>query len=498
MKTLNRYIILSYIGPFLMTFFIAVFVLFMQFLWKYVDDLIGKGLETATLAELFFYAALTTFPLALPLAILLSSLMTFGNLGEQFELVALKSAGMSLQKIMMPLVVVATLTSVGAFFFANNMLPFINLKMKNLLYDIQQKKPALNIKEGVFYNGIDGYTLRIEKKESDGVNCTGIMIYDHSKGLGNNKVSVAESGKLQLTADKQFLSVILFNGINYEEMNDPDSEGKYPLVRSKFKEQSVLFDLSGFQMQRTDEGLWKSNYSMLTIEQIDMLIDSINTTRLNRIEEFKKNFATMMEEKNVLKPTNPEPVIPDSLRTAIKTFANGILPGTPQPVLEGTEKARAVDMALNLARSKKYYIESLIGDMDNYDRPIVAMSVEWHEKFSLSLACLILFFVGAPLGAIIRKGGLGMPVVVSVVIFILFFVIGIIGKKMAQDGAIPPYVGMWIASAITIPIGIFLTAKATADSTLLDMEVYIKPFRWLANSKLGKAIEILINFIPTR
>src|SRR3990172_4008883 len=184
MHTLNRYIILSYIGPFLMTFFIAVFVLFMQFVWKYVDDLIGKGLETSTLAELFFYAALQTFPLALPLAILLSSLMTFGNLGEHFELVALKSSGMSLQKIMFPLMVVAFLTSVGAFVFSNNLLPYVNLKTNSLIYDIQQKKPTLNIKEGVFYNGIDGYTIRIEKKENDGITCHGIMIYDHTEGLG--------------------------------------------------------------------------------------------------------------------------------------------------------------------------------------------------------------------------------------------------------------------------------------------------------------------------
>ncbi|TAL61264.1 MAG: YjgP/YjgQ family permease [Bacteroidetes bacterium] len=482
MRTLNRYLVLSYVGPFLMTFFIAVFVLFMQFLWKYVDDLIGKGLETGTLAELFFYASLTTFPLALPLAILLSSLMTFGNMGEHFELVALKSAGMSLQKIMLPLVLVATLTSFGAFLFANNILPFANLKMRNLIYDIQQKKPALNIKEGVFYNGIEGYTLRIEKKESDGINCSGIMIYDHSKGLGNNKVSISESGKLQLTADKQFLSVVLFNGTNYEEMQDADSEGKYTLVRSKFKEQSVLFDLSGFRMVRTEEDLFKSNYSMLTISQIEEIIDSINITRNARIDEFRKNFSTMMAEDNILKPTEASRATPpDSLHRTIVDLNNRSLPGQRAITVPG--KIQTIDMALNLARSKKYYIESLMSEMENYERPVLAMNVEWHEKFSLSLACLILFFVGAPLGAIIRKGGLGMPVVVSVVIFILFFVISIIGKKMAQDGAIPVYIGMWISSAITVPIGIFLTSKATSDSSLFDTDTYLNFFKKLLSKK---------------
>ncbi len=476
-RTLNKYIVMSYIGPFLMTFFIAVFVLFMQFLWKYVDDLIGKGLDTSTLTELFFYAALTTFPLALPLAILLSSLMTFGNMGEQFELVALKSAGMSLQKIMLPLIVVAMLTSIGAFLFSNNVLPFANLKMKNLIYDIQQKKPALNIKEGVFYNGIDGYTLRLEKKDKDGVNCSGVMIYDHTQGLGNNKVSIAESGKLQLTADKQYLSVILYNGINYEEMADPKKGDKFSLVRSKFKEQSVLFDLSGFKMARTDEDLFKSNYSMLTISQIKQLIDSIEITKDLRKLEFEKNFSTMLSESNVQKNRQVEKKS-DSIQ--ITKF------GMPQLANTNPESAKAqlsseqfktLDMALNIARSKKYYIESNISEMESYERPIIAMNVEWHEKFSLSLSCLILFFVGAPLGAIIRKGGLGMPVVVSVVIFILFFVISIIGKKLSQDGGLPPYIGMWLATFVTIPIGIFLTSKATSDSAIFDSEAYLNFFK---------------------
>ena len=287
MRTLNRYIIFSYIGPFLMTFFIAVFVLFMQFVWKYVDDLIGKGLETRTLVELFFYAALSMFPLALPLAILLSSLMTFGNLGEQFELVALKSSGMSLQKIMTPLIIVAFLTSVGAFFFSNNMLPFINLKMRSLIYDIQQKKPALNIKEGVFYNGIDGYTIRIGTKESDGITCHDIMIHDHTQNAGNNKVITAESGKLEMTSDKKKLIMQLFNGTSYEEIVDSKNENHYPLMRSKFKEQTVRFDLSGFRLVRSEEGLFKSSYEMMNIRQIAETIDSLETDKKKRISNFK-------------------------------------------------------------------------------------------------------------------------------------------------------------------------------------------------------------------
>jgi len=442
-----------------MTFFIAVFILMIRWLYVYVDDLIGKGLSGTTLAELFFYVALNTFPLALPLALLLSSLMTFGNLGEHFELVALKSSGLSLQKIMLPLILVSLLLSGGAFLFSNNILPFVNLKMQSLIYDIQQKKPALNIKEGIFYNGIDGYTIRIEKKESDGVTCQNILIYDHTDGVGNNKVLTAQSGRLEMSPDNQFLNVTLFNGTSYEEMVDKKSGNTYPLNRSTFKEQDVRFDLSGFKMMRSDEELFKSNYAMLNLKQIHEMIDTTNMEKEERMAEFRKNFTDMLissKKDSALLVTDIHPKV--------------------------TESA-IIDAALNITRSKKYYIESLIGDLENYNRPIISLNVEWHKKFTLSIACLILFFVGAPLGAIIRKGGLGMPVVVSVIIFILFWVMTITGEKMSKEGVLQPQLGMWIASLVTLPAGIFLTIKATSDSSLLDAESYIRPFRKLFGRK---------------
>lgn len=468
-----------------MTFFIAIFVLFMQFLWKYVDDLIGKGLETSTLAELFFYVILTTFPLALPLAILLSSLMTFGNMGEQFELVALKSTGMSLLKIMTPLIIVASLTSVGAFFFSNNMLPFINLKMRSLLYDIQQKKPALNIKEGVFYNGIDGYIIRIEKKESDGITCRNILIYDHTQNAGNNKVLTAESGTLAMTADKQFLSIDLLNGTSYEEMVDAKKAGNHTLTRSKFKEQTVKFDLTNFRLVRSEESLFRSSYGMLNIDQINKTIDSITAEKEKGIAQFRNNFSEMFpdtKKNQTIKSVNPTDSgthQPDRTHLPVMQAVNpaAIIPPT------NNVKARTIDKALNMARSKKYLTENVISQTNNYNFPIAALNVEWHKKFSLSLACLVLFFVGAPLGAIIRKGGLGMPVVVSVIIFILFWVITITGEKMVQEEVLPAYIGMWIATAVTIPIGLFLTVKATSDSSLFDLDAYKKPFQKIFRRK---------------
>ncbi len=495
MKILHRYIILSFIGPFLMTFFIAVFILLIRWLYVYVDDLIGKGLSGGMLAELFSYVALNTFPLALPLAILLSSLMTFGNLGEHFELVALKSSGLSLQKIMLPLMVVAFLTSVGAFFFSNNILPYVNLKMQSLIYDIQQKKPALNIKEGVFYNGIEGYTIRIEKKDDDGINCEGIMIYDHTDGTGNNKVITAKTGRLALTDDKQFLLIDLFDGASYEEVAEKESGDNYPLARSIFKEQSVRFDLSGFRMVRSEEDLFKSNYAMLDMKQINEMLDSTKAEKEDRITSFKKEFTEMLSEQNIFRNKKDSVAVNSAKQDSTVKFIRNPLGMNLPPVtsaaqannsVSGKSRSIIIDMALNIVRSKKYYIESLISDMDNYDRPVISLNVEWHKKFTLSIACLILFFVGAPLGAIIRKGGLGMPVVVSVIIFILFWVVTITGEKMCKEGVLPPYTGMWIASFVTLPLGIFLTIKATSDSALFDADKYLKPFRYI-----GKLLRLI-------
>lgn len=472
-----------------MTFFIAVFILFIRWVYVYIDDLVGKGLGIPVLAELFFYVALNTFSLALPLAILLSSLMTFGNLGEHFELVALKSAGISLQKIMVPLMIVSLLTSIGAFFFSNNVLPYVNLKMQTLIYDIQQKKPALNIKEGIFYNGIDGYSIRIEKKDADGSSCRGILIYDHTSGMGNTKVIIAESGKMETTPDKQFLILTLYNGTGFEEMINEKTQISFPLLRSKFKEQVVRFDLSGFKMERSDEGIFKSNYAMLNMQQINETLDSLKIEYKKRAYDFEKNITEMLSEKNVLMAPLPDTV---PRITASPLIIHRNLPVDQSKKFSsntGTiSKAQILDYAMSIARSRKYFIDSAVTEMNNYKRPVTSLNVEWHRKITLSVACLILFFIGAPLGAIIRKGGLGMPVVVSVVFFILFWVMSISGEKMAKEGVIPPYIGMWIATAVTFPLGIFLTVKATSDSSLFDIESYLTPFRKLFRHRLNISV----------
>jgi lipopolysaccharide export system permease protein len=450
-----------------MTFMIALFILLMQFFWLHADDLIGKGLEWYVVLELMFYASASLVPLALPLAILLSSIMTFGNLGEHYELVAMKSAGLSLQKIMRPLTILTSVICVTAFFFSNNILPIANLKFRTLLYDITHQKPAIDIKEGIFYNGIDGYTIRIARKEKSGTLLKNLMIYDHTSRMGSNKVIVAESGIMKFSPDKTYIILELENGYSYEEQA-AQNRGKenYPLLRNKFQKQTVRMDLTGFSLSRSDEELFKDNYQMLNMLQLEEAISDMDNENKKRINEFSEYLSDNYYRN---RPRND--TIAD-LKSKAQIF---------QPLniekINREEQLRAIEAAINLAKTAKTYAESHASDAINRDRYINKHLVEWHRKLTLSFACMILFFIGAPLGAIIRKGGLGMPVVVSSMFFILFHVITISGEKMVKEGVVEPHFGMWLASYILLPIGIFLTYKATRDSAMFDMEFYKSFFR---------------------
>lgn len=466
MKTLYKFILKSYIGPFVMTFFIAMFVFFMMFIFKYIDDFVGKGIDAGVLAELFFYFSLTTIPMALPLAILLSSLMTFGNLGEHFELTAMKSSGLSLQKIMSPLIVTTFLLSVSAFYFSNNILPYTNLKAGSLLYDVRESKPALLFKEGVFNNSIQGFSIRVDKKEKDGRTLGDIMIYDHRDMKGNNTVLYAKSGKMEETADKMFLVLTLKDGVSYKEMNDdPKDQETHPLVRDKFEERVIRFDLSEFKMNRTNEDLFKSNFQMMTIKQLNTVSDSLTYKNEKRKHDFSKHMVNSYYNKSSKYLAKV-----DSGKVAI--ISSDYFSSLPK-----TQKLGIIEAATNMARNAKGAAEGMDAEIVAEEYAIFRCNIEWHRKFTLSIACLVLFFIGAPLGAIIRKGGLGMPVVVSVVFFITFHILSITGEKLAKEGEMPPYQGMWMATAILLPVGIFLTVKATSDSTLFDMNAYIDPVK---------------------
>ncbi len=464
----------------MLTFFIVIFLLLMQFLWKYIDDLAGKGLNAGIISELLLYTSASLVPMALPLAILLASLMTFGNLGENYELLALKSAGISLQRIMFPLIIMIILLSVMAFFFSNNVMPYANLKMRSLLYDVQQKRPEFQIREGIFYNGIDNYSIKISDKDNKTNLLTGIKIYDHTDRKGNIKVTIADSGYMKMTADSNLI-MILYNGYSYNDIIPEDRrrrvEDSYPFRRDRFDKQEFVLPLSGFDFNRTDEDLFKSGYQMMNLDQLKKTVDSLKYS----YTKIKDRFVREMIITNYLRSDMEfrdsflqKDTLPDY--DASKKI-NKALPDTIYEALSIDEKKRVITQALNYTRAAKSQLSSQDENFYSKVKRIRRHEIEWHRKFTLSVACFIFFFIGAPLGAIIRKGGLGMPVVVSILFFVFYYVISLTGEKFVREDMIPAWQGMWLSSIILMPLGVFLTYKATTDSVILSTEAYTEFFK---------------------
>ncbi|MBK6396886.1 MAG: LptF/LptG family permease [Bacteroidetes bacterium] len=452
----------------LVTFLISLFVLLMQFLWKYIDDLVGKGLEWYIIIKLMVYVAVTLVPLALPLALLLASIMTFGNLAEHFELTAFKSAGVSLQRVMRPLIITAFLICGSAFIFSNYILPIANLKMNALLYDVRQQKPALLIQEGIFYNGIDGYSIKIGKKSEDGQTLNNLMIYDHTMNQGNTKVILAERGKMAMSDDERYLILNLYKGFSYEEKESRPGKNSHPMMRTEFEEETIRMDLSSFKMTRTNEQLFRDNYQMLNLKQLSYASDSIE----RKINERKDNFYRV-----ILPTLNVDSVPSKELRKVLFTHKK-FIDNFPQD-----KKIAITTSALFAARNMKSMTNDTFRDVDMKSRTLARHNIEWQRKFTLSFACLILFFIGAPLGAIIKKGGLGMPMVVSILFFVIFHILSITGEKFAREEVLKPFEGMWLSSLVLLPIGLFLIFKATTDSALFDGDPYKKFFRRFLGTK---------------
>jgi len=429
----------------------------MQFLWKYVDELVGKGLEWYLVAELLFYASANLVPMALPLAILLASIMTFGSFGEHYELVAMKSGGMGLLRIMYPLLLVTMLTSGAAFLFTNYVWPKANLEFASLLYDIRHKKPTFDISEGVYYDGIDGYVIRVEEKEEDGQRLKDVLIYDHSDKKGNGRMVRAEKGRMEMSSDQMYLIFTLWSGTSYEEVEE---DGR-PHMKSEFEEEVIRFDLSGFQMERTDKDIFKDNYQMLNLKQLSLAIDTYDIVKQERM----KDYHDLLIRKT----------LPTKLDTHQITQAAADSAKQHQFAAIFTEqRLELLETAISQLRSNRTFVESKQDLINSNQKSINRHLIEWHRKFTLSFACIILFFIGAPLGAIIRRGGLGLPVVISVLFFLVYHITSISFEKMAKQGQIDPEIGMWVASAVLLPIGLFLTYKASTDSRLLDMDTYTK------------------------
>lgn len=451
----------------------------MQFLWKYIDDIVGKGLDGIVILKLLTYVSASLVPMALPLAILLSSLMTFGNLGEHYELVAFKSAGISLKRILRPLAILVVILSGVAYLFSNYWLPIANLKSKSLLYDVKKQKPTMDIRPGIFSDGLDNFSIRVkEKKVIDDVeHLYDVMIYDH-RSPGNRSVTVAEEGVMTISDNKRYLVLKLFNGENYDENFQRKNNYKYPLARTSFKENEIRFDLAQFDLSRTDEDLFKSNYKMLNMDQLSKAIDTLSKIRKNHFEQFQdgmyKSYYRFagIKDKGLKKKNHIIQAKPD-LDSLIAS-------------LDLNRQRQVYATASNLARNSKSRLSSMVTDLYNRDKYIRYHKIYWHKKLTLSFACFILFLIGAPLGAIIRKGGLGMPIVISVVFFLIFHMISITGEKMAKEGAMDVVKGMWMASAILLPIGLFFTYKATSDSSFFRLDNYLYPIKKLFKKKQDK------------
>lgn len=482
MKKLYSYILRSYAGPLVLTFFIALFILLMQFLWKYVDDLVGKGLELHLIAELMFYASATFVPLALPLAILLSSLMTFGNLGEHYELVAMKASGISIWKMMRPLVYLSLIISIAAFVFSNNVLPVANLKFSSLLYDIRQQKLAFNIQEGVFYNGIENYVIRVGRKEKDNRTIYDVKIYDHTDRMGNVKLTTAEWGYMELSPDQRNVIFTLFDGFNYQDLyNTRNYRDNRPFDRMRFSEQRLKFDLTEFNLTRTQEDLFKSHYTMLNLKQLNYFIDSLG----QRFDERRERYIGMFYNRYQYLSTIDSNLLAER-HTAFIEDTTAYRPNNVKwPVMENflpNEQFNITEMALSAARNNRDNVSFNRNDFDYQAENIRKHEIVWHKKFTLSIACLLLFFVGAPLGAIVRKGGLGLPVVMAVILFVFYHILSITGEKAARVGDLNVFFGVWLSSVVLLPMGLFLTFKSTTDAPLLDAESWKKAFGRITGS----------------
>jgi len=485
----------------------------MQFVWKYVDELVGKGLDWITIFKLLGLVSTTMVAMALPLSILLSSLMAFGNLGEFMELTAIKASGISLQRAMRPIFVLCIFLSVLAFYFSNNILPVANLKMRTLLTDIRDKRPELNIKPGIFNSDLQDYVIRIGKKSKDGKELSEVMIYDHSRRSGNERLIVAEKAFVGFSEDKRYLEFRLLNGHSYTEAEfGKKRSGKYPFLRENFAEDIIRFDRLLFSLPKTDESLFKKNYQMLNLQQLTRAKDTLEQ-ELNREKMYLRKqlfrgayFDSSANGKNLTSTsTIPKPVHPESQDTLqhsgsdsqqfshLNQIANpefllnptltetqlplpAIQPAQLMENFSRAEQKRITDLAINALRSSRSTLEFSVRNLEEQQERINRHAIEWHRKFTLSVACMVLFLIGAPLGAIVRKGGLGMPVVISLIFFVSYYMVSITGEKLAREGVLSAFNGMWLSTYILLPMGFFVTWKATHDSPLFDRDAYQRLF----------------------
>lgn len=466
MKIVNKYLCRNFLGPFFLTFFVALFVLLMQFVWKWVDELVGKGLELSVMLKLLFYAAVSLSSMAFPLAVMLASLMTFGNMGERYEIVALKSAGISTRKMMTPLAFLTVLITIVSFLVSDQVIPRATLKLRMLLYDIQEQKPALNIEEGVFYEGFDNYSILVGKKMPDGETVKDILIYDHSKRQGNTCVTYAESGTMSVTEDKHYLLFTLNNGSYWDETSSMGvSRGKrvqMPLMRATFDKQYKRFDMSDFSLNQVDAELFEGHSSSMTNKQLSDQIDSMKV----QIREIENNTANVFFSNLYFYNTFVRNNDDFKKQEASQTLDLSKL--SPEM------RNRVLNHAENTSRSYIFSMQFNYMDASYRTSNMWNYQIELQRKYRLAVACLLFFFIGAPLGSIIRKGGIAIPLVLTVVFFVIYFALSVIGEKIAKGSTMPVWFGTWLSSFILLPLCVFLTYHATMDTAVLSPDTYAK------------------------
>ncbi len=507
-KRLYLFILKSFLPLFAMTFFIVLFIVLMQFLWKYIDDLVGKGLSFDVLGELFFYAAVTLVPMALPLAILLASLMTFGNLGERSELTAIKASGISLLNVMKPLIILVMAIAVGAFFFQNDILPKAQVKMWTLLFSMKQKSPEVEIPEGVFYDQIPGYNLYVKSKNQQTGVLYDVMIYDISRGGDNSTILLADSARMAFTKDSKYLYLHLFAGEQFENLREQRSlDRNVPFRRESFVDKEVLIPFDA-NFNRLDEGGMRKQYVGKNMTELQQTIDSVS----QRVDSIGEDYARELKRtafSGVLRSTYFSEA--DSKKDAENNKESAVLipapPVAAMPLdsllgaLSPVQLGDIYSQARALTSNRVAELEFRALTMGDEKRTIRRHEIELIKKFTLSVACIIFFFIGAPLGAIIRKGGLGTPLVISVLLFLVYYIIDNTGYKMARDGRIAVWAGMWLSTSILLPLGIFVTYKAMNDSAVFNKDLYLNLMRrWLGLTEKRHVPmkEVIINEVSLR
>jgi len=492
-KRLHIFLLRSFLPLFAMTFFIVLFIVLMQFLWRYIDDLVGKGLEMKVLAELFFYAAVSMVPTALPLAILLASLMTFGNLGEKFELTAMKAAGVSLLRTMSPLIIFISMVAVGAFFFQNDVLPKAQVKMWTLLFSVKQKSPELEIPEGVFYDQIPGYNLYIKEKNRESGILRNVMIYDISKGYDRGTILLADSARLAFAKGGGYLYLHLWKGEQFDNLSAGDitSLGNVPFRRETFDDKQIFIPFDN-KFSRLDEQGMRNQYVGKDISELQHTIDSVRG-RVDSVGEVYADFLRSREYGGVHVVRKAGKTLPYSQvkmpkeMPHIDTIMAHVPAAKQEMIMRQAIRKAEMDKA-----DVQFKIESMKDDMSTIRRH----QIELMKKFTLSVACLLFFFIGAPLGAIIRKGGLGTPLVISVFIFIVYYIIDNSGYKFARDGKWPVWEGMWISTFILTPMGIYVTWKAMNDSAVFNPDAWRALFNRITGRHVTRKVEykeVIIN-----